>query len=390
MKISIQALRRPVVTAVAFTLGVSGALPALLSSTTYAAQMQVQTRSIQMSDSRLSATGVKYKVTFTAQQAAQSLVIDFCQASPIIAATCDTVNGVTFTGATLTNGNLPADWSTFTATASTVKIGGTTGLTPSTSYNFTINGVNNPTGYWNGTSDVAGTPGSFYARIYTFANGTYGTYTNSGTPGNYVDYGGFALSTTNAITISATVMETLTFCTSGLVAAAAPTSCASTSTPAVTLGSGTPPTIDSNSVYDNSTGTYRTYMVLSTNAVSGAVVNMKSGWTCNGLSANSGTSCGIPGQASNLAAGTAGFGMKVAAGTGGTGAITPTGSYNTSTFYMGAGATGPYGDPIAQTGVSPAPCSNVVSQLTFGATAGLTTPAGIYTANENLIATGTF
>ncbi|MBL8121257.1 hypothetical protein JNM87_00720, partial [Candidatus Saccharibacteria bacterium] len=46
-----------------------------------------------------------------------------------------------------------------------------------------------------------------------------------------------------------------------------------------------------------------------------------------------------------------------------------------------------YGDPIA---ASSAPVSRINNNLVFAATPSLTTPAGIYTGNEILIATGVF
>jgi hypothetical protein len=59
----------------------------------------------------------------------------------------------------------------------------------------------------------------------------------------------------------------------------------------------------------------------------------------------------------------------------------------------GAQVTSTYGDDLFATGATfaaPAPCSLVNNAFTFAATPSLTTPAGIYVANEALIATGTF
>jgi len=98
------------------------------------------------------------------------------------------------------------------------------------------------------------------------------------------------------------------------------------------------------------------------------------------------------------------FGLFVAASTqntGGVGTITPDGNYNSaghttvgtpSSLYYGmdqstGGVTSTYGDVIA---ASTGPLSLVNNQLVFGATAALTTQAGIYTVNESIIVTGTF
>jgi hypothetical protein len=55
---------------------------------------------------------------------------------------------------------------------------------------------------------------------------------------------------------------------------------------------------------------------------------------------------------------------------------------------MTGAVTSTYGATIANT--NGAPTANVNRQMTFSAQAGVTTPAGVYSANESLIATGTF
>jgi hypothetical protein len=168
------------------------------------------------------------------------------------------------------------------------------------------------------------------------------------------------------------------------------------------------------------------YTQLSTNATSGAVINMhNSNTSCGGLSANGGTTCAIPpinsgsnAGASAMAAGTAAFGLFVSDSTAdpanGNGTITPMGIYhnashvtiptdlwygmdtatslgaNTSprptiTYTGGVGST--FGSTVAY---STAPMYRVENTYVFAATAALTTPAGIYTANLSMIATGQF
>ncbi|HET8709089.1 MAG TPA: hypothetical protein VFL85_02290, partial [Candidatus Saccharimonadales bacterium] len=384
MTATFEGLRRKATTlaAIVTALVTAGAvaLPGLASAD------QVQTRSINISNSTPSATGVKYKVTFTTGAAgtAKGIVVDFCGDTPIIGAACDTTSSATtglpsFTAASATLGAVTnmTGWTISSKTATTVKLTSSTALAANTAVSFELSNITN--------MNVAR---SFYARVYTYSSATP-DYVSPTSVGTKLDYGGFALSTANNIAVSATVMETLTFCTSGLVSAAAPTDCSAPTTPTVVLGNGTPQTIDANAVYDNSAGTSRSYMVISTNALSGAAVSMKSNWSCNGLSSDNGATCGIPGAPGSITAGAAGFGVKVAAGTGTTGSLVPTNSYSAGTFHMGpTGTATTYGDTIANTAT--APCSNMVSQLTFGATASLTTPAGIYSVNETLIATGTF
>jgi hypothetical protein len=294
---------------------------------------------------------------------------------------------------------------TETTTGTTVKItkGGGSALGTS-AVSFTLTGVTNPN--FTTCNSVDTHPNcSFYARVYTYDCTDYGAHVGGGacsttgtaysgatTIGSNVDYGGFALSTASTISISATVMETLTFCVSKL---APGSNCGQTgqvpTTPTLVLGTGSPKVLDSQAVYTDTA-----YTQISTNAIKGAVVNMKSNWGCNGLSRDSGSTCGIPGQTSYSAitAGTAAFGLNVANGTGGTGTVNADADYGTGANYGGSTAVfGTYGDPIEQTGTSVAtagPCANMNSLLTFGATAGTTTPAGVYTVNESLIATGTF
>lgn len=389
MKAKLQRLSRALYLAAAVAVGAVAFAPAL--EQTVFAGAQVTSRSIQISNSTVSATGVSYLVTFTAQTAALSLVIDFCQNTPIIGGTCTTTNGVTFTGAGLTNGNLPAGWAFGSTSGSTFKAAGTTtALSTSTSYNFTITGVNNPTG----TSSTVGATGSFYARIYTYSDNTYGStstaYASPTSLGSYVDYGGFALATALNVSISATVMETLTFCVSKL---APGPSCGATgqavTAPTLTLGTGSPIVLDANGVYTDTA-----YTQISSNANSGVFVNLKvtSSTNCAGLSRDGGATCGVPavGAFAAITAGTAAFGLNVADGSGGTGSVTHSTNYGTTagSYAMRAQAYNTtMGDTIES---SSAATSNVNSLLTYGATASPTTPAGVYSTTEALIATGTF
>jgi hypothetical protein len=193
-------------------------------------------------------------------------------------------------------------------------------------------------------------------------------------------------------------MEQITFCvTKSDGASTAPTSfpadnCTSLNNPALTLGHGSPAVLDSTAVDTDFAATQ-----ISTNALHGAVVNMKntSSTNCAGLSSDNGATCAIPaitGTLASITAGTAAFGVHVGNGINGT---APIGTTNANSNYgAGAGYTmqaatyGEYGDPIFDTNNTV--CANINNVLTFGATAAATTPAAVYKANESLIATGTF
>lgn len=372
-----------------------GALVPLVSPLV-SADSQVQTRSIEMSDSTPSQTGVDYVVTFTPQTtAAESIVIDFCNNSSIISGSCIT-DGTSIDTHTATLSVTPATgWvidhtgaGTATPSNTTVLLNDASGTNAlgTSSVTFTLSGVKNPT-----------FTGTFWARVYTYSNNTYGTYTSVTSIGNDLDYGGFALSTVPLINVSATVMETLTFCINKTTISTA--GCGGlTPGVSVVLGSGTPKVLSTT----NGTGSSDTaFFQVSTNALTGAVIKMKTHNTCSGLSRNGGTDlCPIGGigitPSSLTTANQALFGVNVAADTaiGSTlGTLTPTAPYNTTDYAMddttvGNQVTTGGGTKLADTtGGASADLNGV---LNFDAEAAATTPAGVYTADESLIATGTF
>lgn len=387
---------------------------------------QLSTRSITLSDSGVSGgtiltgvgsgTNVTYQVQFTAIHQAGSMVINFCAEDPIINDTCTTPTGFSAASATLTNtgsvgqvGVAANNW-TITPTAGTVKLAddgvSAHDIQAASTQTFQLNGITNPS-----------TLGTFYARMYTYSGnawGGVGGYTSPTVVGAFTDYGGIALSTANVITITARVQEQLTFCVTKADPAtwtvtqdcSDPAVALSTNYPAITLGHGSPtPILDSSAV-----DTGNVWSQLSTNATHGAVINMRnSNLTCGGLSADGGATCAIPPinagatGVSAMTAGTAAFGLfantYTVAGMGTVGAVTPTANYysaahsTTPLWYgmdnttAGNNVTSTYGSTVAST-TSPVYRAN--DEYTFAATAALTTPAGIYTANMVMVATGTF
>lgn len=353
---------------------------------------QVTSRSVEMSSSNPSQASTNYTVSFTTATTGvvQGVVVDFCQESPIPNTTCTAPTGMSLSGLGVTSpvtGLSPTTgWTASTPTSDThaAEISNASGVSinSGTVVSFELTGITNPS-----------STGSFYARIFTYTTSTAATAYTSTSIGTPTDDGGAALSTATQISITATVMEQLAFCTS----LAAPTQttttdCAGTTTPNLTLGHGTPVHLDSTAV-DTATA----YTQLSTNAQAGAVVRMTdttadTSCTDGGISSNA-TTC-IPGNGAfaPITAGTAAFGLNVANGTLGadsSGSTTANANYGTtSTSYgMGTAVTSTYGDPILS---ASAPCAEVNNALKFGATASTTTKAGVYTANMTLIATGTF
>lgn len=280
--------------------------------------------------------------------------------------------------------------------------------------------------------------------MYTFPGTTWGTYVDA-TDVNLdpaSDFGGVALSTVAVITITARVQESLTFCVTSADAddwddtanaGANIGSCSAdevaANPPAVTIGhasTGTTLVLDSQNVdlsNGDETGSDPIYSQLSTNATNGAVINLRSNHACGGLSADGGATCAIPpigDTADIITAGTAEFGMFVSESfdnidTGAaTGDIIPSSVYHdpanvdesdptqlalgmdnsTATAAVGGSqrtysgsVSGPFGSMIAS---SSGPTYRIHNRYIFGATASLTTPAGIYTANLTMTATGTF
>lgn len=416
MKTKLHRLARSLYLGAAVIVGAVAIVP-MLEQTVFAGQ--AQSRFIELSNSTPSATSVTYNVSFkpTSTATVGGIIVDFCADSPITGSTACTfptgftlgttvsVSGLTgfstSTGSWVTTNSLQCG-----AAASNfqvLKYTNATAQTPtgtSTAINFQITGVTN-------TSST----GSFYARIYTFDTDAHATSnytcptgtTRGGSLSGELDYGGVALSTVTQISISATVQETLTFCTSG---GAISSGCTSLSSPSLTIGTGTPAVLTTAGQGADA------FTQLSTNANSGVIVRMKATNACTngGLSTappdSSGGCASIPGVGSSAStfnasgscgAGAACFGMCVSPGSGvtvdanyldGTNSC-PSASFNSSSTYGmdGTNLTSTYGDPIYSTAGA---VSDISSRLTFAARAANTTPAGVYQGNEILIATGTF
>ena len=359
------------------------------------AATEITDRSIQMSNASPSQTNTTYNVTFTPATSSGStyMVLWFCGDTPIPMTTCAAPTGMDMSTATVgTGGTLDATAGSQGANFITLSAS----LTPDTPVTIPINGVTNPSG-----SGL--TNNTFYGRIETFDSKTDADNAATGgadTITGVSDDGGVALQLVSEIGVNATVEESMTFCVSG----AAPTAnCASGSITSPTVNLGTE-TADQY-ILGNTLSTATDYAQISTNAVNGAVVNMKSDATgCGGLYLKADTSkCGIPPQtttATGIAAGDGLFGATVGTESAASGATSPSGTiepssgYGATDYYMDynsdgtSGVTSPYGSPLFDT--STAPVSNENVPITFGADTSPTTPAGQYTANLNMIAVGTF
>jgi hypothetical protein len=362
----------------AAVLTVAIVIPGLVSAA------QVTQRSIGLSSSSADASAVSYEVKFTVPGAsadASAIGIEFCSNSPDPLAVCSVPAGMVTTGATSATSGFTT---VTTPNAHTVVVAGTTHA--SDNIDVIIDGIHNPTA-----------AGPLYARIGTYASAGAAETDVALTGANAIDGGGVAISITPTIGVSGAVLESMTFCVANLTITE---NCgdAASNLPVLKLGEpvGTQVALDATHL---STGTL--YTQLSTNAVSGAVVYLKSGTDCGGLKRVGASVCDIaPALTTTFAAGTAKFGVKTGTASGvgsnANGTIQPAvgGIYDNTNYKFNyitgnaSGVTGPLGDLILDT--NGAPANNQIMPLTFGASVSNSTPAGTYSTSLSLIATGKF
>ena len=356
----------------------------------FASAAQVTERSVELSSSSKQATGVTYNVKFTtvSTTAPEAVVLDFCSDTPLIGADC----------------GLPASFDASLASAS----GFTVEPTTTAANNRVV-----VTGTFAAAGEVTiplanvanpSVAGPLYVRILTYnTEANAKAYTSTSYTAGLLDQGSAAVSITDTVGVSAAVLESMTFCVSG--AAITTENCGTVTAPVLKLGEGE---ADALALSSTKVSEGSIYSQISTNAASGAVVNLKSATTCGGLKRAVATGCDIAAAGNgNIAAGEAKFGLKIAAAadladnkSNGTYQIYNTGStdpapyYSNSIFklnYQSGGSTGitsAYGDPVLDTAGAPVNNKNV--QLTFGASAANNTPAGLYSTDLSLIATGKF
>lgn len=344
----------------------------------------VTERSIALSNSSKAMTGVTYEVKFTPDTNAGAFVIDFCDESPILGEDCTTPVG--FSASSVTT-STPG----FTRTvvdANTTRLVGS--MTAATEVTVELAGITNP-------ADA----GSIYARVTTYLDDTtaQAEYVNATDVGEYIDEGGFAIAITDTVGVSGAVLETMTFCVAK-IAITGDCANAAANPPTLKLGE----TVAGTDVVALTPGVVSTgslYTQISTNAAHGATVRLKSSVACGGLKRMGVATCDIlPALTGGVTGTSAKFGVKTATATGtdgnATGTLQPVdlSGYNNTTYALNylannsTGVTSPYGDPFLDT--DGAPANNQNMQLTFAASATNDTPAGLYSADISMIATGKF
>lgn len=354
-------------------LVVSTILPA------FASAAQLTERSVALSSSSKAATGVSYNIKFTQVTNAGAAVIQFCTNSPLIGEFCDAPGGMLVAGATAGTGVTAVSSATdATSTIKVTKAGGTQDLT--------ITGIVNPSA-----------AGTVYARVLTYVDSTaattYAVDDDSSVLGSPEDQGSVAFAITETVSVSGAVLEALTFCVSKTELTANNCTIGYTA-PVLTLGEDVGD--GAIALIPTATSTGDVYTKISTNAVNGAVVSLKStaGTAgCAGLALNGTGACNIAaaGIAGSFAAGDAKFGVKITAPATdpANGTIALETNYDDTDYRLdGTAVTSTYGDPIYNT--SGGYANNRNTLLTFGATSANNTPAGKYSTAISLIATGTF
>ena len=352
----------------------------------FASAAQVTGRSVELSSSSKAATGVTYNVKFTtvSSTAPTAVVLDFCSDSPLVGAACGIPAGFDASAATATGFTVEP---TTAAANNKVVIAGS--FTAAGDVTIPLANVANPTA-----------AGPLYVRILTYdTEANAKAYTSTSYTAGLLDQGSAAVSITDTVGVSAAVLESMTFCVSGDPTTAE--NCGGATAPVLKLGEGEG---DAKALSSTVVSQGSLYSQISTNAANGAVVNLKSATDCGGLKRAVATGCDItPAGTStdNITAGQAKFGLKVAAaadlaGGKSVGAYqaATSSTYDSSVFRLNynsdksVGVTSSYGDPILDTAGAPANNKNV--QLTFGASAANNTPAGLYSTDLSMIATGKF
>lgn len=334
----------------------------------------VTNRSIELGSTQTSATNVAYRVNFTTVTSNAnigSVVVKFCENTPILGDGCDppdgfdtrhndglTLNNVTgpITGLSLDTTNSTDNVIVLTrGTASTVA---TPGAVSFTFGNGTTNGITNPS-----------TNGTFYARIIVFSStdGAGNELTGS------IDAGGIAMSTANQLNVTAKVQEAIFFCVY------TEATCEDGGQDVV-LG-------DSNGVLSSNTTTYTdtAKFDIASNAVSGVSIRVKGDTLKSGSFSISPYGAACDGDSN--ATGTEQFGLRIETAGVDTTASAP---YNCNTGEHGfdvTNTTSEFGDEIAATSGA---TDVSTSTIEFAAKSANTSEAGIYTTALMLIATATY
>lgn len=368
--------RRAGVLAIAFAM-----LLATVASA-FASAAQISTRSIALSSSSAGAEEVSYQIKFTSVQSAGAFAVQFCSNTPLIGEACTKPGGLDLTAAASTTSGFTDVTAVDDDDDNIIVVAGTINAT--TAITVDVTDIVNPSA-----------AGTMYARIVTYDTKAHALdYTDTVLGSGVRDQGSVALAITPTIAVSGAVLENLQFCVARVtITADCGDAGALNHEPTLVLGEDVGSGIIALTPSNVSTGVL--YTQLSTNAVGGAVVSLKSNAPCGGLMLGGTGACHIAAaETGGIANGEAKFGLKTAASSTGTGdhasgllqAVSP---YNSSTYALEAtGVSSTYGDAFLNTNGQTANNQNMA--VTFGASIANNTPGGKYSAELSMIATGTF
>lgn len=319
-----------------------------------AAALQITSRKLTLGSSAASAsTTYTFDFTTATTSTFQSFEAQICTTA---SGACSAPSGLTTTSSTFNSTSLSGSWTVNNGTAGSLR-GSATGASSTTNGSarqVVFGAVTNP----------SATNTTYYARITLFSDNAWSTAVDSGT---------VAASTATAINLSATVDETLTFCTgtSGITTS----SCSGATGSSVSFGTLSP----------SSTASGVSQLGVGTNGLSGFSI------TVNGATLTSGgnTITALASQtASSVGAEQFGLNLRdnatpnVGTDPDGSGTATPTANYNTVDQYRFV-----TGDSIASKNSSDQFRRFHASYIVNIDTA---TEAGSYTATMTYIATATF
>jgi hypothetical protein len=337
----------------AITLTVTVLAPALPA---HAAQITSRKLTLGSSASN-TATSYSFSFTLSSATVVKSLDVKLCTTA---SGTC-TPSGQTNTAATLasqpTGLGAASGWTATVSTNGRLQIANSGNATaPSGAVTLTFNNVTNP-------NNVNTT---FYGWITTYSDAAW-------TPGNAIDSGVVTASTANQMTVTASVPETLTFCTgtSGITS----TSCSGATGTSVALGT----------LGTTTTGAQTSQMGATTNAGSGYII------TVNGTTLTSGpNTITAMNPATTSTQGTSQFGINlmsnttpsIGSATAGAGSAAPAAGYNTANTFKFL-----TGDTVASVGAADDFRLFTVSYI---ANISNVTPPGTYQTAITYICTATY
>jgi hypothetical protein len=344
---------------------------------------QITSRSATMGSAVPSAV-TTYTFTWTtpSSEPTATQVVSFSLCTSPLQGSCTGATGASLSGAALNTGAptsapFTSTWALGTgattcpvATASTIciyKLAGSA-LSASTSYTVQFTTVTNPS-----------ITGQFYAQLSTYAN--------ANPQANILDFGGFALDTTQTMSVTANVQEALTFC----VGNTSNSSCGSIGGATVamnTSGSTANPLSTAVTSYGNA------YMDVFTNGSGGYTV----AYTGTALTAASGTIASAASGGTAVGSGGAeefGFNIVNNATFGSLSSIgaAPTNTPTSTTSGYGTANTVAYTTTANTTLFTMTGANSLVNDLltlSYAANIAATTKAGSYTATQSFLATATF